>query len=168
MRPPDRRRSVKAVEIECRIEAERERVFEVFADLEHADQVVPGIERIEVLTPGAVGKGTRWRETRIMFGRAATEEMWIESFDPPHSYSVAAESHGARYHTAYTFEPAGSHGEATLVRMTFTATPTSLAAKVMGTLLGGAMLGSIRKAFASDMDALKAACERESARTVAA
>ena len=51
-----------------------EDVFAVFTDLHRAAERIRGIERLEVLTDGPVGKGTRFRETRIMFRREATEE----------------------------------------------------------------------------------------------
>lgn len=59
------------------IQAPPERAFAAFADFPHAARSVSGIERIEMLTDGPVGAGTRFRETRIMFGREATEEMKV-------------------------------------------------------------------------------------------
>jgi uncharacterized protein YndB with AHSA1/START domain len=150
---------MRAIIVERRVEAPPERVFEVFTDLGRAAEVMRGVDRIEVLTPGPVGRGTRWRETRTMFGREAVEEMWIGEFEPPHRYVVDAESHGARYRTEFTFQPAPD-GLVTVVRMSFGAEPQTFVARVLGALMAGVMSGSIRKALGQDMDDLKAACER--------
>lgn len=86
-----------AVEITTTIAAPLARVFALFTDLEHAAQNIAAIQSLELLTPGPMRKGTRFRETRVMFGKQATEEMEVVDFVPGRSYSVAAESCGARY-----------------------------------------------------------------------
>jgi uncharacterized protein YndB with AHSA1/START domain len=83
--------------------APRERVFAAFTDLEHAAENVAAIVRVEVLTDGPVGRGTRFRETRVMFRREATEELEITAFDPPQSYTVEADSCGTHWRTTFQF-----------------------------------------------------------------
>lgn len=109
-----------------------ERVFAIATDLRHAVGRIRAITKLDVLTEGPVGKGTRFRETRTMFGRPATEEMEITSFDPPHGYVVGCESHGTRYRTEFRFTPQGSSTE---IAMTFSAEPLTTAAKVMSTMM---------------------------------
>ena len=41
-----------------------EKVFRYFSDVEHAPAHVSGIKRIDMLTTGPIGLGSRWRETR--------------------------------------------------------------------------------------------------------
>ena len=41
--------------------------------------------------------GLKWRETRTMFGKSATEVMWITDVVENESYDVRAESHGMVY-----------------------------------------------------------------------
>ena len=65
------------------IEAEPEQVFLLFTDIEKFPENLSGIERVELLTAGPVGVGTRFKETRIMFKRETTEEMEVTRFDPP-------------------------------------------------------------------------------------
>ena len=146
---------MKPVIIEARIDAPPARVFEVFTDLAHAPDRVRGIKQLELLTSGPVGKGTRFRETRVMFGRQATETMEILDFQPGRAYSVGAESCGARYLSTFTFEPDGA---GTHVRMTFGATPVSFFAKLMVPMMSF-MRKSCAKMIAADIDDLKAACE---------
>ena len=95
------------VSIKKHIVAPTERVFQRASDFAKAADVMSAIERIEMLTDGPVGIGTRFRETRIMFKREATEEMEVTAFDPPHSYALGAESHGCRYHSEFRFTAKG-------------------------------------------------------------
>ena len=74
-------------------------VFAVFADFEGAPQRTSGIDKLEVLTEGPIGPGTRFRETRTMFGRQTTEELEIVAFDEGRSYSVRCESCGCEFRT---------------------------------------------------------------------
>lgn len=137
------------------IDAPQSRVFEVFADLESAPTRVRGIKKLELLTPGPVGKGTRFRETRVMMGKEATEVMEVMSFDAPRSYEVEANSCGCRYFSRLEFAPSGS---STNVTMTFSATPLTFFAKLMSPL-GALMMKSCRAAMQRDFDDLKAAIE---------
>lgn len=114
------------------IAAPPERVFQVASDLRGAVGRIRAITKIEVLTEGPVRMGTRFRETRTMFGRAATEEMEITAFDPPRSYAVGAESCGCRYRTELRFTPKGSGTE---LEFTFSATPLTFMGKFMGLLM---------------------------------
>ena len=63
------------------ISAPHQAVFEKFTDFAHVAENVRGIERMEILTDGPIGQGTRFRETRIMFNREATEEMEITDWE---------------------------------------------------------------------------------------
>ena len=74
------------------LEAPRSDVFKLFTDIENASDRISGIRKLEVLSEVRSGVGLRWRETRVMFGKEATEEMEITGFDEPESYVVEAES----------------------------------------------------------------------------
>jgi carbon monoxide dehydrogenase subunit G len=159
------------VTMSVRIHCSPEAAFEVFSDLERAAQRIPAIKMIEILRPGIgpagpVGKGTRWRETRVMFGKEATEEMEITAFDPPRGYTAEAHSHGMHYITGFEFRPVAA-GE-TEVQVRFECRPETFSAKVMGVVMGPLMKGMIRKCFKADMEALKAVIEAEGAERLAA
>jgi large subunit ribosomal protein L30 len=49
------------------------------------------------------GKGTRWRETRNIYGKEAIEEMEITDFQPNKRYTVEANTHGTLYITVFKF-----------------------------------------------------------------
>lgn len=138
------------------VSAPIELVFEHAADLRSAPKRMRGITKLEVLTDGPIRVGTRFRETRIMFKREASEEMEITAFDPPHGYTVGCENHGCRYHTTFTFTPNGS---GTNVAMRFEGEPLTFFTKVMA-VLTRPLMKSCLKAMEQDLDDLKASAER--------
>ncbi len=139
-----------------RVSAPVDRTFEVFTDLHGAQERIPEIISMEVLTEGPVGSGTRFRETRKMFGKEATEEMEITTFEPNSVYAVECESCGAHFRTEFRFAPAAEGG--TSVEMETVVKPISLFAKLMAPV-SGLMMGSMKKALAKDMDRLAAHAE---------
>lgn len=149
--------AMASVTVETTIRAAPERVFAIATDLPNIAETVSGIESVEVLTEGPVGVGTRWRETRKMYGKTATEEMRVTGFEPPRSFVAEAESHGAHYTTEFRFEPEGLGTRLTLV---FGARPLTLAAKVFS-VVGVLMAGTVRKALEQDMEDVKRAAEAE-------
>ncbi|MCB9846824.1 MAG: SRPBCC family protein [Phycisphaeraceae bacterium] len=130
-----------------------DRVFAEFTDLHRLTDRIESITGMEVLTDGPFGVGTRWRETRVMFGREHTEEMWVAEFTPGRGYAVLAESCGCQYRTEFTFAPSGA---ATEVSMRFSAKPLTFMAKVMSPL-GFLFSGMMKKAMRKDFDDLRRA-----------
>lgn len=149
----------KSVVVERRIAAGQEVVWAAITDLRGMERVLSGVSKVEVLTPGEFRVGTRWRETRRMFGKDATEEMWVTVCEPPERYVVEAESHGSRYVSEWGLRGVDD-GAATVVSMRFTAVTTGgglagLLAKVLGGLGGRA----VRRAIAKDLDDVASAVE---------
>ena len=139
------------------IQAPIDRVFDVFSDITRIEERISGITKVDILSDTTGGIGTRWRETRIMFGQEATEEMEISAFRPNQSYEVVAASRGSEYHTIYTFT---EQNGGTLVEMIFSGKAVSFMAKLMMPL-ASLMSGTARKALEADMDELKAICEQQ-------
>lgn len=137
------------------IAAPPSKVFAHATNVEKWAEIVPAIESVEMLTPGPVRVGTRFRETRTLMGREATEEMEFLVLDPPNTYVLVAESHGSRYRTEFVFTP---EGDGTKLTMVFGAEPLTVFAKVVSVLLKPFM-----KKFAEmcgkDLDAIKAHSE---------
>ena len=146
---------VYEVTVRERIAASPEKVFAAASDFGNAAKMIPGILRTEVLTPGPVGVGTRFRETRKMFGKEATEEMTVAEFEPPRRYVLLAESHGSRYRSELRFEPDGAGTE---VVMSFRGEPLTAVAKVMSVLMKP-MMKSMSKLCAKDLADLKRSIE---------
>jgi carbon monoxide dehydrogenase subunit G len=139
------------------VRAPRKVVWDVATDIANAAQTVKGIEKIEVLERPASGVvGLKWRETRKMFGKEATEVMWITRAQEPAFYETRAESHGAVYTTRIALDEAPG---GTRLSMEFGAAPQTLGAKVMGAVFGALMKGNMRKAILKDLEDIKAAAE---------
>src|SRR5262245_45662259 len=85
------------------VQAPPEVVFALATDFAGAPGRIKGITKMEVLTPAPVGIGTRFRETRVMFGKEATEEMTVTAFEPPHRVEHMANSCGAEYRSVFRF-----------------------------------------------------------------
>lgn len=147
-----------SITCEQHIAAPPERVFSVFTNLPDAASAIKGIDSIEMLTEGPVGIGTRFRETRTMFGRSATEVMEFVTFDPPRGYALHAQSHGCRYRTSFGFTPEGA---GTRVVMTFEGTPLTLGTKIMSFLMRPLMARMIQRCVRQDLSDLKGVCERK-------
>lgn len=122
------------LEMKCSrtIAAPPERVFEIVTDLRNAPTRVKAITKLEVLTPGPIRKGTRFRETRTLFGRDATEEMEVTVLDPPRSFVRETTNHGCHYTSEFRLTPRGADTDLEFI---FRARPLSFVAKAMGLLM---------------------------------
>jgi carbon monoxide dehydrogenase subunit G len=119
---------------------------------------IAGIESIERLDDGSdFAVGTKWRETRVMFGRTATEDMWVTEIDPGHSYVVEASSHGAEYRPTQSVEPVDGGGSRLTV--SFSGKPVGTLARVMSATVGRVFEKATRKAFEQDLVDVAAAAE---------
>jgi hypothetical protein len=88
---------------------------------------------------------------------AATQQaVWECITDIEHAH---AQSHGSDYRCTLRVEPPA---EGSTLSFHFSATPLTLMAKIMGTLMAPLMRGAITKALQGDLNAIKAACERPS------
>lgn len=144
------------LEISERIDAPIDRVFYIASDFPNMAEHIEAINKVEMLTEGPVGAGTRFRETRTMFGREATEEMEVAIFEPPTRYAVKAESHGSRYWSEWLFSEVDGETE---VKMTFDATPVSFFAKVMSVLMRPMMKKALSEMCSTDLRDLKKKAE---------
>lgn len=139
-----------------RVDAPVERVWSVATDLSRATDVLSAVTRIELLTDGPFGVGTRWRETRRMFGKEATEEMWVTACDPAHGYTVEADSSGAHYVSTFTFTPVA---EVTDVTLSFDARPYGRLRRVTAGVLGVVMTRPIAGQLNHDLADIATAAE---------
>jgi carbon monoxide dehydrogenase subunit G len=134
------------------IAASPERVFSALKDLDAASKWMPNLVGIEKLSPGKFGVGTKWRETRRMFGREASELFEVTSLEPNKSLELYVDgtqgsAKRGHYRFRYRLEPAGGK------------TALTMEAEIggMGFLLelfGRLMLGSFKKAIVSDLEAM--------------
>ncbi len=132
-------------------------VWDIFTDLPNAADRLSAVTSIEVLSDGPFAVGTRWRETRQMFGRSATEEMWVTEVVPAQSYTVEAEGMGMKYLSTYRFQ---THPEGTQVTFEFGADVQGTMAKILAKATGWIAKGILEKQLRADLDDLATASEQ--------
>lgn len=138
------------IELSQRVEAPPAKVWAVLTDLDRAQHTLSGVTRIERLSGDGYAVGTRWRETRKLLGKEATEEMWVTEVDPERRTVVKARSGGTDYTTVFTLQPDGA---GTQLSMIFSGTTGELSffPRLMMTLFGGLAMKATEKVMAQDL-----------------
>ncbi|MGF1605187.1 MAG: SRPBCC family protein [Rhodothalassiaceae bacterium] len=132
------------------VQASPDAVFTIVADIPGRADRLRAIRTVEMLSDKPVGQGTHWRETRVLFGSASTEEMTITSFDPPHAFQVESESYGTHYTIRYEVTPMDAGAR---IRISFAAKPLTMSA-MMALPLAWFMRRTTRKMLRWDLDQL--------------
>lgn len=142
------------------VDASAAAVWSVLTDLEAADRTLSGVDSVELLTEGPYAVGTRWRETRTMFGRSASEEMEVAEVEENRRTVVVAQNGEVAYRTV--FELTEKPGGGTDLAMTFGATLPEQRGlkKVLFRALGRLGLAATRKAMEKDLQDIAAAAAR--------
>ncbi|MFG0258271.1 MAG: SRPBCC family protein [Phycisphaerales bacterium JB043] len=148
------------MEFSAHYKAPRQRVFDVFMDLESMADTLEGVTRVEVLTDGPVGKGTRWRETRMIMGKERTEELAITEVRAPESYDVECDSCGCLMKCRFTFE---EQDGGTTMRMTMQNEPYTLFARIVTPLMMPLMRKQMHKCMDKDFEDVRAVLENGAA-----
>lgn len=147
------------IELERHVNAPAEVVWQVITDIENAPQTISGIESVQVLDGQVFEVGLRWAETRVMFGRSATEEMTVTAIDPGRSYTTSSDHDKVHYTSTLSVTPDGH--DASVVRMHFAAKTSGFLNKTLGAVVGAVMLSSTRKLMARDLADIAAAAEAQ-------
>lgn len=153
-----------SITVQRHVNAPIDRVFDLASDFASAPGRVRGIKKVEMLTPGPVGVGTRFRETRIMFKKEASETMEVLAFDRPRSYTLGATNCGCEYRTTFRFTPAAG---GTDVAFHFEARPLTFMARILGFLFAF-MIKACAKEVEKDLADIAAAAEGTTPAPVAA
>jgi uncharacterized protein YndB with AHSA1/START domain len=137
------------------IAAPVERVFQLFTDIEHGPAHVSDIKRVEMLTPGSVRRGTRWRETRDIMGVQDSAEMEITSFERNRMYTITHHKAGVQMDATFWFEPVDG---GTNVTIEFELEPGGVPPGFLAPL-GWAIEGKVKQVLIHDLADLKQAIE---------
>ena len=138
------------------IDAPLEVVFETVSDIRNYARAAPHITNVEFLSEQQVGKGTRFRETRLMNGREATTELEVTEYEKNDRVRLVADSGGTIWDSIYTFQPTGDKVE---LKLTMEAREYKFMARVFIPLFRGKVVEGVEH----DMDVLKEHCETSAA-----
>lgn len=140
------------------IAAPVEKVFDAWVDLDSWGRWMPGLVGIERLTEGPLAKGSRWRETRKLFGKEAVEEFEVTDVLPNRTIGLYVDgrkgtSKRGEFRFRYDFVP------------TAAGTELRMAGEIGGMsgiweLLGKLFAGTFKKAIGKDHAAFRAYVER--------
>jgi Polyketide cyclase / dehydrase and lipid transport len=138
------------------VAASQQATFEAFSDFATAAARVKAIDSVELLTPPPVRVGTRFRETRTLYGKRATEKMTVSRFDPPDALELTAASHGMACLSTYRFSREAAR---TRVSLTFQGTPQSTPARIFAPVMGPIMTSPMQKMLKRDLEDMRAFIE---------
>jgi uncharacterized membrane protein len=147
------------VEAQVVIDGSKERIWSVIMDIENASEAITGIDCVEVLDRPESGLvGLKWRETRTLFGKTATEDMWITDSSENEFYKTRAESHGSIYIS--TRRLTDCQGGGTTLTMTHESKPQGLMAKLLSIPMGLVFSRMLKKCLMQDLSDIKEAVEK--------
>ena len=141
------------------INSSTDRVWYAITDIENAQDRLSEIVSLKVLEKPDEGLvGLKWTETRKVFGKEATETMWITEYEDGKYYQTRAENHGAVYISRLSLSPVG---ENTLLTMSFEGTSESFWVRLISGCFGFLMKGSMVKLIEKDLADIKHYVENE-------
>lgn len=142
------------------IDAPPAAVWAVLSDIGSAAEALSGVAAIELLTDGHYDVGTRWRETRTMFGMKDTMEMEVAESVPERRTVVLAPMGDVLYRTEFTLRPRAGGG--TELNMAFSAEqpPQSGLKALVNSALAGVGLQASRKSMEQDLQDIAEAARR--------
>lgn len=143
---------MKPLLVAHRSSAPPERVWALASDFANAPECVRAITKVEMLTPGPVGQGTRFREWR---GRQVVD-MEVAAWSPPRSYALRGNAMGTEFTSEIRCVP---EGRGTRLEMEIRMRPMTFAAKLLAPLLA-LMSRLMVKSCAKDLEDISAAAER--------
>jgi hypothetical protein len=130
----------------------KKELMDFFTDPKAFGDLHESVTKVEVLSDVANGLGVKWRETRVMFGKEATEVMWVSKNDLEEGVIlIEAKSMGTEYVSTHEFV---EKENGVLLKFEFHGTPVALMAKFM-TPIALLFKGATRKALENDLEEIK-------------
>ena len=135
------------------IEKPLEDVWKTITDFKNCSNFIESIVKLEIIDePKDTLIGFKWKETRVMFGKEATETMWITDYVENEYYQTRAESHGSIYLSKLSIERVEKH---TKLTMSFSSEAQTFFVKIFSLAMGFVIKGSMKKALTKDLNDIK-------------
>lgn len=136
-----------------RSSASPDRIWALASDFGNAAGRIKAITKVEILTSGPVGSGTRFREWR---GRQVAD-MEIAAWSPPRSYTLRGYAMGTEFTSDIRCVPDGS---GTRLEMEVHVRPQTFGAKLLSPLIS-LMSKMLVKSCAKDLEDIATAAESD-------
>ncbi len=141
------------VSVEVEIAKPKNTVWASIIDINNCSEFISSIIAIEILNQPESGLvGLKWKETRQIFGKKATEIMWITDAVENEYYCTRAESHGSVYVTKISLSEAG---ENTILRMLFSCEAQTTFVGIVSACMGFLLKRSMKKMVLKDLEDIK-------------
>lgn len=141
------------VVVDIEIEKPKEIIWSAITGIENCSNMLSSIIDLNILNQPENGLvGLKWKETRLMFGKQASETMWITDSITNQYYCTRAESHGSVYITKLSLSETGTKSKLT---MSFTAEAQSPFMKIVSACMGIFIKSSMKKALYKDLEDIK-------------
>ncbi|MBH0071950.1 MULTISPECIES: SRPBCC family protein [unclassified Pseudoalteromonas] len=135
------------------INGPKRKVWAAITDIENSANMLSGIIDVKIIEKPPQGLvGLKWLETRKIFGKAASETMWITEAVTNEYYCTRAENGGAVYTTKLSLTAAEP---STCLTMTFSDRSESIWVKMISAVIGFFLKSSMRKMLKKDLDEIK-------------
>jgi hypothetical protein len=146
------------VAAEIEIARPREIVWAAITDIERWTSMVTSIIGIKILSRPAHGLvGLKWEETRRMFGKQATETLWVTDAVEHEYYCSRAESHGSVYITRFSLRDLG---DKTLLSISFSGESQTPLIKTVSFCMAPFIKSTVVNALHKDLGDIKAQIEK--------
>jgi hypothetical protein len=144
--------------VDIQISAPRAKVWAAITDIENCTDMISSIIDLDILNlPTDTIVDLKWKETRKMFGKEATETMWITDFVENEYYCTRAESHGSVYITKFSLKEVDG---ITTLTMSFTAEAQSIFVKMISTIMSLFIENAMKKELFKDLVDIKKYVEK--------
>lgn len=141
------------ISVEVDIFAPKGKVWDAITNIGQSADMISGIVALEILHQPEEGLiGLKWTETRKMFGKEATETMWITDSKDLMYYRTRAENHGAVYISELSVAEADN---ATRLSHSFSIASDSMVSKLLTSVMGVLMKRSMKKLLLRDVNDIK-------------
>ncbi|MDG2090134.1 MAG: hypothetical protein P8J61_03355 [Gammaproteobacteria bacterium] len=146
------------ISVDMEIGKPKDLVWAAITDIENWTNMISGIIDLKVLKKPEEGiVGLKWIETRKLFGKVASETMWITDSKDGEYYFTRAENQGTIYVTKMSLEEADGK---TLLTMSFSGTSESIFIRFISSIMGFFIKGSMIKMVQKDLDDIKSFMEK--------
>ena len=146
------------INLSVSINATPEAVFGVVSDVENSPDRIDSFEKVDMLTDGSVGIGTRWRETRRTNSKQSVEEWEMTAFESPNFFSAYCDSQG--YDVKWTMR-VNSEGDGSRLTLDLTTKPRTFIGKLL-TPIEWLMSGMCKAVVRKDLESTKTYIEQGS------